>query len=316
MQLTLTDDRLIPTSWWVLPPFLETSLLTTFKQDYSSNTTFPHGWCPRATGWQSASALHPPPSAPATHAQPQPLHPSAPAFATPRTVKHTSCSACLLQKWLFPPHLQPTFPQRGKELNPVLRRQQCRVNMGGPSFHTLLTLPKKHGEAGALVGQVILVLEWEGSSLCLPSLPQDLLTDRWGWQGDCFSSRSLWFLACRGWLLEADLGAHSSLLHSLAFSAVLPTGFIRWLWISLMTKHLCCRPGSSRGGNQPPSCRLREQEVHLAFRFGGLVQGVEGTLPPVYPVLWVMKLITLFLIWLLVCVLNDLKIGVDEGHVV
>lgn len=124
----------------------------------------------------------------------------------------------------LPFHLLPTLLQRGKELTPFLRRQPCRENAGGSSFHTLLILPKKKGHLSA----------WEDCGTSAwghfysrsrrkqppsPLFPQVLpLTGE-----DGREAASL-LRPCglhsgggsRVWLLEAGLGALSSLLHSLA----------------------------------------------------------------------------------------------------
>lgn len=137
---------------------------------------------------------------------------------------NTFCSVHLLQKLFIPLHLLPTLLQRGKELTPFLRRQPCRENAGGSSFHTLLILPKKKGHLSA----------WEDCGTSAwghfysrsrrkqppsPLFPQVLpLTGE-----DGREAASL-LRPCglhsgggsRVWLLEAGLGALSSLLHSLA----------------------------------------------------------------------------------------------------
>lgn len=142
-----------------------------------------------------------------------------------------------MQKLLFPPHLLPTFRQREWELTPFLRRQPHGANTGGPSFHTLLTPPKEKCHVSDwkdcdTSGWGHWVPEGEGSSLPLPSLPLVLpLTGEDGTEpasllGPCGPHSGA---GQRVWLLEAALGAHSSLLRAVALSSVPLIRVIRWL---------------------------------------------------------------------------------------
>lgn len=84
-------------------------------------------------------------------------------------------------------------------------------------------------------------------------------------------------LASRSCLRSQPLVLSFTLLHSPAFSLVLGelTRFIRWLRLSLMATHLCCTPGSSRGGNQPPSCRRRSRKTIWGLGLGLWLRGAR-----------------------------------------
>ena len=195
-QLGLTDSFQPPDGSCLL---FQTSLLTTFKQDYPSNTAkyqaFLVAGAPDLQTWRLASVWPIPPSVPTTHAQPSLF--------------------IFLHQPLPLPRQQSWVPQAcGREVTPFLRRQQCGGSSGDLSFHTLLTLPKN--KSFSWLGR--LWHEWVGSfwfwsgkeAASSPFSPPRLPHNWWGRQAAGFSSGSLWFsLWCRAQGLASRISVRS-----------------------------------------------------------------------------------------------------------